>query len=430
MPATPGPTQLKLRVYQVGFGDCFLLTFNYPAQADRPAFARHVLIDLGSGKAPKAFGAGLLNRVADDIKKECGGKLHVIIATHRHRDHINGFATQANGKGPGDVIRSCQPNVVLQPWTEDPAAKADARTPTRTLAPEHAFIRGLTAMHEFAAGALAEAARLRGAIGKKRQERLAFLGETGLADLSAVQNLMKMGRKHQYLYFGCDAGLDAILPGVETHVLGPPTLAQSVEIAKERREDEAEFWRLLGLTGTQFLSPGKSPFARAAVQRTFPPYARWIIPRLQAVRGGELMELVRILDSAMNNTSLILAFETGGKIFLFPGDAQIEDWSYALEQAAKKPSLRRLLQEAVLYKVGHHGSRNATPRSGLWRMFKHRGAKGSRQRLQTILSTMAGPYSEVPCNSLLDALKKESDFFSTQALKRKTELKTVFEIPL
>jgi hypothetical protein len=35
----------------------------------------------------------------------------------------------------------------------------------------------------------------------------------------------------------------------------------------------------------------------------------------------------------MNNTSVILFFEVGSKKLLFPGDAQIENWSYALEDA-------------------------------------------------------------------------------------------------
>jgi hypothetical protein len=40
------PSKLTLRVYNVGFGDCFLLTFHYPARD------RHVLIDFGSTARP------------------------------------------------------------------------------------------------------------------------------------------------------------------------------------------------------------------------------------------------------------------------------------------------------------------------------------------------------------------------------------------
>src|SRR5687768_18273864 len=53
MPTTPRPDRLTLRAYQVGFGDCFLLTFHYPKQSSKPAFDRHVLIDFGSTGKPK-----------------------------------------------------------------------------------------------------------------------------------------------------------------------------------------------------------------------------------------------------------------------------------------------------------------------------------------------------------------------------------------
>ena len=33
---------------------------------------------------------------------------------------IEGFRTGSSNSGPGDVIRTCQPKLVIQPWTEDP----------------------------------------------------------------------------------------------------------------------------------------------------------------------------------------------------------------------------------------------------------------------------------------------------------------------
>jgi beta-lactamase superfamily II metal-dependent hydrolase len=41
---------------------------------------------------------------------------------------------------------------------------------------------------------------------------------------------------------------------------------------------------------------------------------------------------VTMLDKVMNNTSVILVFEVGNKKLLFPGDAQLENWLFALEQ--------------------------------------------------------------------------------------------------
>ena len=61
-----------------------------------------------------------------------------------------------------------------------------------------------------------------------------------------------------------------------------------------------------------------------------PQEARWLIPKVNRMHAEELLGLVRILDDAMNNTSLILLLEIGETLILLPGDAQIENWRYAL----------------------------------------------------------------------------------------------------
>lgn len=88
------------------------------------------------------------------------------------------------------------------------------------------------------------------------------------------------------------------------------------------------------------------------------------------------------LDNATNNTSLALAIEVGppgeGKVLLFPGDAQVGNWrswfgKVKLGQRElgkdmiwtagnRKVTAEDLLRRTVLYKVGHHGSHNATLR--------------------------------------------------------------------
>jgi hypothetical protein len=102
----------------------------------------------------------------------------------------------------------------------------------------------------------------------------------------------------------------------------------------------------------------------------FPVNARWLVYHARMTRGEQLLQIVRSLDQEMNNTSVILLFQIGKKKLLFPGDAQIENWQFALQQ--KK--YRSLLSSVNLYKVGHHGSRNATPKS-LWKLFKNKSER-------------------------------------------------------
>src|SRR5437868_2286326 len=102
------PTSVSIRTYQVGFGDCFLLSFSYASAKER-----HVLVDFGSTKLPPKAPKSRMDDIAADIKTRTKGKLDGVVATHRHKDHISGFQTAKNGKWPGDVIRSLAPTVVV-----------------------------------------------------------------------------------------------------------------------------------------------------------------------------------------------------------------------------------------------------------------------------------------------------------------------------
>lgn len=423
------PTSISIRTYQVGFGDCFLLSFAY---AD--GHEAHVLIDFGSTGLPKAATKKHLLNVAADIQARTGGQLDVVVATHRHKDHISGFATSSDGKGTGDVIAALKPRAVIQPWTEDPQAKRDAVKATtradgqvRSLSERRALhVASLDEMRGVAAAAVKVNDRMRKVLGFETADRLKFIADDNLPNESAVKNLAAMGARGQALYVHAGMALDlsALLPGVKVHVLGPPDLEQTDGIRKQRSSDEAEFWHFwrksaaAGAASVSTRGGGEALFARDFIWqgRDKPPSARWFSQRITEAHGGALMELVRVLDDAMNNTSVILLFEVGGKKLLFPGDAQLENWAYAVTL----PGVAALLEDVDVYKVGHHGSLNATPKQLLWRRFKKKKSS-AEVPLQSLLSTMHGKHgddargTEVPRSTLLTELKKETRLLDTQA---------------
>ena len=322
----------------------------------------------------------------------------------------------------------------MQPWTEDPKTQRDAKQPraathkaAETFGGNRTFVGALAAMQSFSGAMLQEMPHLNLSPRSRLRKELAFIGDDNLANLDAVKNLMTMGRKQEYLCFGGATELEKLLPGVKVHVLGPPTIEQTDKIKNQRSRDPDEFWHLMGLSSNCFQGGGKSPFNGRWVKKgILPPWARWLVPKMQRNRASQLLELVRILDDAMNNTSLIILFEVGGKSFLFPGDAQIENWNYALKDARNHATICKLLAQVDFYKVGHHGSLNATPKT-LYGLFAKKGKQGDVDRLTAVVSTMPGKHgsteagTEVPRRPLMEALARDTDFFSTTELKRGTK---------
>jgi beta-lactamase superfamily II metal-dependent hydrolase len=488
------PKELELRSYNVGFGDCFLLSFVYSGDEKK-----HVLIDFGSTKPPDEVDE-FQTKVAKDIEEVTGGKLDAVVATHRHKDHISGFATNKAGTASGNIIRKLADAggaLVIQPWTEDPDAPKDSRgskgAPHRSKK-AMAFTQQLDAMHAIAATIANEASRfdekemdatpgepmaraevagteyepdddqadddnvdetVRGGTvaidfagttaSKALKRRIAFIGQDNVKNLSAVQNLIDMSTKkqHRYVFFGADSGLGEILPGVKVHVFGPPTIGQYEAVQKQRSKDDNEFWMLRlkqfwksrqnfwsvqSLNAQRLSSPASRdlfPKAKKA-GAVLPRESRWFVRRLRGARAKQLLELVTIMDDALNNTSVILLFEVGGKKLLFPGDAQIENWEYALNHPDEKQraKIAKLLADTDVYKVGHHGSRNATPRS-LWNLFAKRSKELGGKKMMSFISTKAKVHgaverhTEVPRDSLVQALKKETEYHTTQDLRKK-----------
>lgn len=409
------PQQVRIRSYNVGFGDAFLLTFTYAGGDER-----NVLIDFGSSEYSPFTPERRLAGIAAQVKADCGGKLEMVVATHRHSDHIAGFARRS-----GAIIRSLAPDVVLQPWTEQPGLDPNARAPASDGGVglrSRALVAQLSHMQAFAAAVLEELPRLEAApeVPRAVTDQLRFLGETNLKNAAAVRNLATMGGRQIYASFGTRLALESILPGVKVDVIGPPTLEQSEAIHGEARA-HPEYWQLAARRARAGRRGHRRLFPEAATAARRPQEARAVIPKIDAMHAEEMLALVRSLDDYLNNTSLILMFEFGRQRLVFPGDAQVENWSYALFEARNRAAIRRRLRNATFYKVGHHGSLNATPRT-LWSAFRRRADAAGPDRLATMVSTLAGKHgersrgTEVPRDTLVAELARLSDFRTTEAL--------------
>lgn len=403
---------VRICMYNVGFGDCFLLTFPY-SEAD--GGDRHVVIDFGSTKHPKGATRNWTKRIAEDIQRKCDGELDAIVMTHRHQDHLRGFAGTA-----GKIIASLKPKLVMQPWTEHPMAPPDAQTPPEDQR-EALHYHGLRAAQDFVMATLENLERLvhRSPKQKAVASDVGTYGQENLPNEEAIKNLETMGAdgKAEYVHYGFRTRLEDILPGVSVKVLGPPTLEQADEIRGQRHTDP-EYWHLYAAIGQTLRSAKARHSLFDAPQVSLedaPHHARWVMEQMDLVSLEQLRAIVRILDAYLNNTSVILLFEANRRSFLFPGDAQIENWEYAMRQ----PGNKALLSKVGVYKVGHHGSLNGTPKT-LWRWFDNR-SRGQREgRLVTLMSTREGKHghsdrgTEVPRKKLVDELTQNSKYITTE----------------
>jgi beta-lactamase superfamily II metal-dependent hydrolase len=363
---------IKVSMYNVGFGDCFLLRF--PA-ADRE---RRVLIDCGSIKQGVAGGTGaIVEQLIEDVTDDGVAHIDVVAATHRHKDHVSGF--------DHDAWRDVVVDEVWLPWTEDPN-DPEARLMLREMA-------------SFALALQAEFAALSG-FSAGEQELVSHVLENtlGLSNDKAMATLHRgfrggsQGARRRFLTRSADPlATDAVGGVVVVHVLGP---AKDEAVLREMNPPSDESFLRAAPAGD--LAPGALlPFIPDPAPPVSPPdKLKDFLRRLS--QEAALLGAVA-LEKAVNNTSLMLAFEVGEAVLLFPGDSQWGPWRINLDD----PRMTDLLKRTVFYKVGHHGSHNATPVSFVEKVLS---PDGSSCLFAATSVARHGRFEEIPKLQLLEKL--------------------------
>jgi hypothetical protein len=321
----------------------------------------------------------IMKQVMDNIVEVTGGQIDILVATHEHWDHLSGFTQAAESFGKLKVGQ------VWLAWTEN-----DADDLTKKIKAEKGLAlaklrMGLSQMQ--LAGDGEGAAELGGI--------LEFFGAAkGATTGDALKSVREKVKPREPRY--CLPTDPPVVPdGIDArfYVLGPPHDEKMLRKINPSAANKETYG--LALDGLKMFMDGAGS-ALGDTDEGRPFDQQYEIPFMYAQSAPELdffrrnywqpaaaapdawrridtdwlggsTEMALQLDSLTNNTSLVLAIEVpDGEVLLFAADAQVGNWLSWQDRVwtvnGKTVTGPDLLGRAILYKVGHHGSHNATLR--------------------------------------------------------------------
>ena len=415
----PEPGTAAVRCYNVGLGDCFLLAFSRPEDEARPYY---VAIDCGIARGTPDEEERISTAVAD-IRDATNGEIDLLILTHEHYDHVIGFVHAA------EIWQEMTVHQVFVPWTEiegDPDVEVVTIAARRLNA---AADRAAERLAELDDAGFQRLSILNGGLLAAGNEVFGISAAEAIA--LGWQTAQSLGPEGGPVY--CEPGdvFSLNSTGVNAYILGPPrpqnragkpvVSARGTPLLRVL-EAKAEMYSYENLDGAPDVDPDlglllADPEADEAIASSllgfgpegddrfldycpFDPSMR--IDWESAMDAGYFEDhygageawrrvdfdwLGQAADIALraggytNNLSLVVAFELPGtkKVLLFVGDAQVGNWLSWREIGNWWPvgedgpgdavDIDDLLARVAFYKVGHHGSHNATTRgSGLEKM--------------------------------------------------------------
>jgi beta-lactamase superfamily II metal-dependent hydrolase len=373
-------------MYNVGFGDCFLLRVPAPGGG-----IKNMLVDCGyhsHGKGPFTD-AKLVEQIQEHLN---GQPLSVVVATHRHQDHISGFGQSLWKKIPVEEV--------WLPFT----AHAEAARDEPALAAWEALRASVSSLVDDQGRLVPALAGTLPAVSKDQLEELESCLWNARTNADGMENLLQGMKRADggpaRRRFLPPKGRDVpwqfeseALPGVKVHVLGPtrdPEHRRGLAVPVD--------WAMLGRAAAATAgAPG--PFGPEWRMAKLPPRLPFTKASLETIRkfNDGLFHAASAVDSFVNGESVVLLLEVGAARLLLAGDAEVGAWTKILEDDAA----RALASSLTFFKVAHHGSRNATPLPFV--------RENLNARTPVMISTQegAGPFRRgIPLTALLEELAK------------------------
>lgn len=380
-----GGARASVRVYCQGLGDCILVRVKRKGADDFK-----LLIDcgvvLGTEDAIRK-----MTEVAENVVHDTDGEIDVLAITHEHWDHVSGINQAA------DSFKKLSVGSVWVAWTEDPNDDLAKQLKSELGKAEKALAACASAFHASGDGTSVDMlsdialAPMGAAAAGNSSTRAAF----DKAKAMAAPQPPRMWKP-------TDAPFEIPEANARIYVLGPPydpklirkinpstrspetygltadgcaVLPLGVVAALGLSDDDdslAPFHQrvTIPLRAQEDLSSLTEPDLKRRIEKFFAEhyYGGDDWRRIDDDWLGPATELALALQSYTNNTSLVLALELGdigkGDVLLFAADAQVGNWEswqkWQWPNDAPKVTGPDLLKRTIFYKVGHHGSHNAT----------------------------------------------------------------------
>lgn len=382
--------KIKIRMYRGGTGDFFLLQF-LKGNSSTPVF--NMMIDCGCIHGGKAH----FEPRVTDLATVTGHTIDLLVITHEHADHINGFEKMSA------QFKDIKVKRVWFSWTEskeDDLAnelRLNHSELDKALKMAVQRLQGLDDNGYYETLYANEANK--DEMVKGRKKFIASL--VGLSHLNAANGVALDGKPkptmedlmRSYKVIDDNTIVDFLLPGtlqeklpgaegIRFMVLGPPkdlaALSRTEKSGEsyEKREEKSkvDFAWVSALSpatkGTNASLPFESEF-----EGSNPDIAqRYAADDWRKIDHDWLYSagsLALRFELSINNTSLALAiqFEDSERVLLFPGDAEFGNWEswhkglawpIKINGKVEQKDAAYILGKTVFYKVGHHLSQNGT----------------------------------------------------------------------
>jgi beta-lactamase superfamily II metal-dependent hydrolase len=372
--------ELKVRIYNVRFGDAILITVPDRDPQNGEVTTRRILVDVGNApQIGRAAGGNddVFETVVGSILDELGGhSLDLYVMTHEHLDHTQGLFYASTKLPALDLTNRLKVDYVWLTASADPDYYKNGKHPEaekQRLAFRELYNR--IAMHV----ATSPAASRR-----------------GMAEMLAVNDPTKTTQCVDFIRTLNPANTTYVHRGVDLAQAHPFREATFDVWAPE--EDTADYYGrfqpvdygvVARVAADRERGGEAAPHPRVGLADPKPPPGVDVgafLQLVQARRDGMIDNLLAI-DKAANNTSIVFAVEWRGWRLLFAGDAEVRSWR-TMEQ-------HNVLKSVHFLKVSHHGSHNGTPADAILEAILPLAAPDPRPR-RAAISTWCDTYSGIP----------------------------------